>query len=136
MVDKFVRVGVGVIIKKDNKVLIGTRKNAHGEGTYSLPGGHLEFNEKVEDCAIRETMEEVGITIKNIEMASFTNDMFVKEDKHYITLFVTCDYDEGEVRVMEPDKCEGWQWVEWDKTPEPLFIPLQHLIEQKYNPFM
>lgn len=135
MENKFVRVGVGVIIKKDNKVLIGTRKNAHGEGSHHFPGGHLEFNEAVEDCAKREVMEEVGITIKNLKMAAFTNDMFKKEDKHYVTLFVLCDYDEGEVRPMEPDKCEKWEWVEWDSLPQPLFIPIQHLVDQGYNPF-
>jgi 8-oxo-dGTP diphosphatase len=39
------KVGVGVIIKKDGKVLMGKRKNAHGDGTWSFTGGHLEFGE-------------------------------------------------------------------------------------------
>ena len=42
---KFPRVGIGVIIRKDNKILLGKRKNAHGEGSWCFPGGHLEFNE-------------------------------------------------------------------------------------------
>ncbi|PIN92058.1 hypothetical protein CO154_01270 [Candidatus Pacearchaeota archaeon CG_4_9_14_3_um_filter_31_7] len=51
------KVGVGVIVIKDNKVLLGKRKNAHGEGSLCFPGGHLEFNEKVEDAAEREVFE-------------------------------------------------------------------------------
>ncbi|MBU0929712.1 MAG: NUDIX domain-containing protein, partial [Nanoarchaeota archaeon] len=62
--DKIVRVGVGVYIIKDNKILFGKRKGFHGSGTWCPPGGHLEFNESIEECAIREVMEETGIKIK------------------------------------------------------------------------
>ena len=58
MESKCPKVGVGVAVVKDGKVLLGKRKNAHGEGTWSFPGGHLEYKESWEDCAIRETLEE------------------------------------------------------------------------------
>ena len=128
------KVGVGVIIIKDNKVLLGKRINAHGEGTWSCPGGHLEFNESWEDCATRETMEETGITIKNICFGTATNDIFQAEEKHYITIFMLSDYDKGDVKVMEPDKCIKWGWFEWDQLPRPLFIPLRNLQKRNYNP--
>ena len=64
--DERPKVGVGVIIIKDGKVLLGKRKNAHGEGSWSFPGGHLEFNEELFDCAKREVLEETGIKIKNL----------------------------------------------------------------------
>jgi len=128
------KVGVGVIIIKNDKVLLGKRKNAHGEGTWCFPGGHLEFNEEIKDCAIREVKEETGIEIKNIRMGIFTNDIFKKEEKHYVTLFVISDYSFGEVKIMEPEKCEKWGWFEWDKLPQPLFIPIQNLQKMDYNP--
>jgi hypothetical protein len=56
------KVGVGVIIIKDNKLLFHIRKGAHGENTYGLPGGHLEFKESWEECAQREVEEETGVT--------------------------------------------------------------------------
>jgi len=43
--DKVPRVGLGVLIIKDGKVLLGRRKGAHGEGTWAPPGGHLECGE-------------------------------------------------------------------------------------------
>ncbi|MFH0701650.1 MAG: NUDIX hydrolase [Candidatus Woesearchaeota archaeon] len=129
------KVGVGVIVIQNDKVLLGKRKNAHGEGSWSFPGGHLEFNEEVEECAIREVEEETGISIKNIRKATFTNDIFEKEGKHYVTLFVVSDFAFGEVKVMEPEKCERWEWFEWDKLPQPLFIPIQNLLKQKFSPF-
>ncbi|HDP73877.1 MAG TPA: NUDIX domain-containing protein [Candidatus Woesearchaeota archaeon] len=128
------RTGVGVIVVKDRKVLLGKRKNAHGEGCWSFPGGHLELYEDVEECAAREVMEETGISIKNSRKAAFTNDIFEKEQKHYVTLFIVSDFASGEVFVKEPDKCEKWEWFHWDDLPEPLFIPIRNLLKQGYNP--
>lgn len=129
------RIGVGVIVIKDNKVLLGKRMNAHGEGTWSFPGGHLEYNESVEDCAKREVFEETGIKIKNVRLGNYTNDIFEKESKHYVTLYVISEHDSGDVKVMEPEKCEKWEWVEWSKLNKPLFLPIVNLLKQGYNPF-
>ena len=40
-----------------------------------------------------------------------------EEGKHYVTMFVVCErVDEGEeARVMEVDKCEGWEWSTWEE---------------------
>ena len=134
MQNKIVRVGVGVIILKDNKILMGKRKNAHGDGTWSFPGGHLEFNEEIENCAIREVKEEAGINIKNIRLGTFTNDIFAKEERHYITLFILAEHDSGDVKIMEPEKCEKWEWFEWENLPRPLFIPIENLLKTDFKP--
>ena len=47
-------VGLGVLVLRDDKVLIGQRLNSLGAGEYALPGGHLEFGEELEECAARE----------------------------------------------------------------------------------
>ena len=129
------KTGVGVIIKKDNKVLLGKRKGVHGKDTWSFPGGHQEFTEEIEDTATRETLEEAGIKIKNIKLGPYTNDVFKSEAKHYITLFVIAEYDSGKERVMEPDRFETWEWFEWNKMPRPLFLPIVNLLNQGFNPF-
>jgi 8-oxo-dGTP diphosphatase len=129
------KVGVGVIVKNNGKVLMGTRLGSHGDGSWCFPGGHLEFNESIEDCARRETMEEVGIKIKNIKKVYFTNDIFLKEKVHFVTLFIVSDYDSGEVKVMEPEKCDKWDWFDWDNLPKPLFIPIENLLKENFNPF-
>jgi 8-oxo-dGTP diphosphatase len=126
-------VGIGVIVVKDNKVLLGKRKAAHGEGTWSFPGGHLEFGETPEECAQRETMEETGISIKNIKKAVFTNDIFKETGKHYVTLFLTAESAE-EPQLREPDKFEKWQWFFWNKLPKPLFLCVQNLLKEGFDP--
>jgi len=123
------KVGISVIIKKEGKVLLGKRKNAHGEGTWSFPGGHLEYEEAWEECAKRETLEEVKIDINNIRFFAATNDIFKKEHKHYITIFMISDYDSGEVKNMEVDKCERWEWFKWSELPTSLFLPIKNLLK-------
>jgi len=71
--DKITKVGMGVMILKDGKVLMQKRKNHHGDGEYAFPGGHLEFGEGFVDCVKRETMEEAGIKIKNIKFLYLAN---------------------------------------------------------------
>jgi len=134
--DKHPRAGVGAILVRDGKVLLGRRKNAHGEGSWAFPGGHLEFGESIEECAARETYEESGITIPatNFMLATFTNDIFTENDKHYITLFAIAKCDIGEARIMEPDKCTEWGWFGWNELPQPLFLTLQNLLKQNFNP--
>lgn len=126
------KVGVGVIIIRDSKVLLGKRKHAHGEGTWSFAGGHLEFGESILECAQREALEETGLKIMDVRTGPYTNDIFKDEGKHYITLFVTCTAV-GEPRVMEPEKCEKWQWFDWDELPENLFVPVENLVKSGFK---
>lgn len=128
-------VGVGVIIVNHGKVLMGKRKGSHGRNSWSFPGGHLELEEPVEDCARREVLEETGVEIKNLRPGPYTNDIFESEHRHYATLYVVADYDSGEVRVMEPDKCERWDWFAWNELPQPLFLPVQNLLQRGFHPF-
>jgi 8-oxo-dGTP diphosphatase len=128
------KVGIGVIVRRNNKILFGKRIGAHGTGTWSLPGGHLEFNETFEQCARRETYEEAGIKVKNIRFLTVTNDISKKEKVHYITVFMTAEYSSGKVRVMEPEKTERWTWCNKRSIPRPLFLPIKNLLKQKCNP--
>lgn len=128
-------VGIGVCILKDEKFLWGKRKNSHGAGSWSFPGGHLEYNETWQECAKRETLEETGIEIKNVRFAVVTNDIFPNEEKHYVTIFMIADYSAGEVKVMEPEKCAEWKWFDWNNPPQPLFISGQNFIKSGFDPF-
>lgn len=129
------RIGVWVLIRKDWKILFGKRKNSHWNWFWAFPWWHLEFNEEIEDCAIREVMEEVWIKIKNLNIIWVTNDIFYQENKHYITIFVTCDYDSWDLKLMEPEKCEKWEWFDKDNIPSPLFLPIQNLMKKSFSPF-
>ncbi len=114
------KVGVGVMILKDGKVLLGKRKGSHGEGEYAFPGGHLEYMESFEDCALRETKEECGIQIQNIRF-QFLANVTTYVPKHYVHIGLVADWKSGEPKVLEEEKCDSWNWYELDELPEPMF---------------
>lgn len=130
---KTVRVGVAAIIRREGRLLMGKRKGAHGASSWAFPGGHLEWHETVAQCAARELQEETGLVIypTSFKQLTFTNDIFSVDDKHYITLYMEAAWNDGEARIMEPAKCEEWGW--FSSPPEPLFLPVQNLLETGFN---
>lgn len=116
-------VGVGVMIKnKDNQVLLGLRKSPHGEGTWSFPGGHLEFGETMTEATIRETKEETGLDVSELELVSLADEMgSLDKGKHYINVGFLAHAISGEPKVTEPEKWERWEWFDLNNLPEPIF---------------
>ncbi|MDO8663505.1 MAG: NUDIX domain-containing protein [Candidatus Wildermuthbacteria bacterium] len=116
----YTKIGVGVMIFKEGKVLLGKRKGSYAYGEYASPGGHLEYLESFEDCARRETLEEAGIEIENIRF-QFLANVNKYHPKHYVHVNLIADWKSGEPKTMEPDKCEGWAWYDLNNLPKPLF---------------
>ena len=108
-------------------VLLGKRKGAHGEGQYSLPGGRLEPDESPIRGAIRELKEETGLDfVRDLESLSVDTSVpfnnVITGGQPWTTLYFTGEIKRSAVpRVMEPDKCEGWDFVSTDGLPAPLF---------------
>jgi len=130
----FPRVGVAAMIIKDGRILLIRRKGSHGEGSWATPGGHLEFGETPEVCAIRETREEVGIEITNVRFIAVTNDIFEESGKHYITLWMQADLLSGEPKIAAEDEVAEFGWFNWDCLPSPRFIPFENLLNQNCYP--
>jgi 8-oxo-dGTP diphosphatase len=135
MGEKRPKVGIGVLINKNGKILLGKRINAHGEGTWSPPGGHLEFGETPLDCAKREVAEECGVIASNWRKGPYTNDIFEIESAHYVTLFVLANWESKEPSILEPDKCTQWKWFDIKDLPKNLFLPIKNLLNSGYSLF-
>lgn len=79
------------MLLRNSKVLLGLRHNdaakassaLHGEGTWTMPGGKLEFGESFEAGAVREVAEETGITLaeENLKVISLANNIVT--DAHF-----------------------------------------------------
>lgn len=121
------KVGLGVIIVRNGKVLLGKRKNSYDGSTWSFPGGHLGFGESFEQAAKREVLEETGLEIDELELVSISND--IAYGRHYVTLGLMPLIIKGEVELKEPDKFECWEWFSFDKLPNPLFVATKNLID-------
>lgn len=122
------RVGIGIMIFKDGKILLGKRRNSHGAGEYSFPGGHLEYMESYKDCALREIAEECGIEVQNIHFQYLAN---IKQyaPRHYVHIGLLAEWKSGEPQVLEPEKLEHWGWYDLDNLPQPLFATIKKSIQ-------
>ncbi len=122
------KVGVGVMIFKEGKILFKKRKASHGAGEWCFPGGHLDYMESFEDCARRETREEAGIEIKNIRLNYLAN-LKTYTPKHYVDIGLIAEWESGEPQVLEPEKNETWEWFDINDLPEPLFEPCKFAVQ-------
>ncbi len=119
----FPKVGLGIIIRnEDGKILVGKRKGSHAQ-KYSIPGGHLEVGETFEVCATREIKEETNLDIRDPKVIAVTNNLetYRAEGKHYIAVILLVTKFSGDLKNTEPDRCEGWSWIDPKKLPEPHF---------------
>lgn len=127
--------GIGVMILKDGKVLLGKRHEdpekassaLRGAGTWTMPGGKLHFGETFEEGAKRETKEETGIKLNKVDVICMNND--VVEDAHFVTIGLFSDDFKGEPKVMEPDTITEWKWFSLDDLPKPLYFPSAKVLE-------
>jgi 8-oxo-dGTP diphosphatase len=129
-----VGVGIGVLVVHEGLVLLGKRRGSHGAGTWSAPGGRLEFGEQIEGCAARELKEETGLSASAFELGPYSNDIFVEASEQYVTIFVVARGIKGSPANLEPHKCEGWAWFKWGEWPAPLFQPLESLLRIGWRP--
>ncbi len=123
------KVGLGLLIVKDGRVLLGRRKGSHGAGEYAPPGGHVEHMESFEQTALRELAEEAGpdFKIKNLRFLCLDN-VTTYAPKHYVNIGMAAEWDGGEPVVAEPHKLENWNWYDMDALPEPTFATLGNYI--------
>ena len=133
---KVSRAGVGVMILNKNKqVLLGKRhvdpekadSELEGEGTWTMPGGKLDFGESFEECAKREVFEETEITIDTPEVICVNNDK--TENAHFVTVGLLVKDCSQEPKVMEPDEITEWKWFDLNDLPSPMYFPSAEMIE-------
>lgn len=132
---KKVGAGFGVMLMKEGRVLLGKRHSdsnkadseLHGEGTWTMPGGKLEFGESFEDGAKREVYEETGLQLNNVKVICVNNDK--NEYAHFVTIGLFSDKFDGDPKVMEPDEIVEWKWFSIDNLPTPLYFPSAKVIE-------
>ena len=58
------KLAVAAVVVRDDTVLLGLRAgHTRNPGTWSFPAGFVERGERVEDAAVREAREEIGLEV-------------------------------------------------------------------------
>ncbi len=136
MTEKRPMVGVAVMVVDDyddgGRLLMLKRKGSHGAGTWSVPGGWMEYGESFEETARRELFEETGLKPNEgtgrFSFVTAISTVFKEEEVHSITVWMIAGCIGGEPSIVEPEKCSELGWFKFDQMPSPLFLPMTNFI--------
>lgn len=114
------RVGCGVAVLRDGKLLLVRRVRAPEAGCWSLPGGKVDLWEGTEAAARREVAEELGIGLGALDLLCVV-DLVAREDGgHWVSPVYLAAAFEGEPARLEPEKHSDLGWFALDALPSPL----------------
>lgn len=94
-------VGVGGLVFRKDRVLMIRRGKPPGEGTWSIPGGHVILGETVFEATRREVYEETGVTIRPLAIVDVVdlierNDATAQVSMHYTLIEVLGEWISGQ----------------------------------------
>jgi 8-oxo-dGTP diphosphatase len=123
------RVGVGVLlVDESGRVLLTLRDRPPEAGHWSIAGGKLDFLETLEQCAIRETLEEVGINIVIDSLLCVTDHCLPAEAQHWVSPAYLARILSSETKNCEPHKTPEVRWFPPDNLPPNLTMTAKKAI--------
>jgi len=105
----------GLIFNSEDKLFL--MKSHKWNNLYSVPGGHIELGERIEETLIREIKEETGLDIYNIEFIYFQEFIYDEAfwmKRHFIFFDYSCRTDSTEVTLN--DEAQEYTWVSLDEA--------------------
>jgi 8-oxo-dGTP diphosphatase len=140
------RVCVAVVVERDGRVLLLRRGPGRTwPGTWSLPGGRLEWGETLADCCARELREETGLEVEGVDGTDgFTFDGITEVigdisdgSAHLVGLVYWAVGTVGEPENREPDKHDAMGWFPWSKLvagePTPLMPGVVQYVRRRFG---
>ena len=123
------RVGVGVLLTDNHgRVLLTLRKLPPEAGCWSIVGGKVDFLETMEQCAIREAREEVGVEISLRSLLCVTDHCLPGENQHWVSPAYLGQILSGEATNCEPRKTHEVRWFALDELPPNLTMTARNAI--------
>ena len=111
-------VGIGAVIIHEGKIALIKRGNEPGKGKWTIPGGHVELGETLEQAVIRETKEETGLDVENPRLIDVVSNVDLDENGkvkyHYIIIDYFVHVKNG-VAQASSDAAE-LRWVPFDEV--------------------
>lgn len=116
------RLGCGAVIQRaDGAVLLVKRGRQPEQGHWGLPGGKVDFMEKVEDAVVREVLEETGLQVSIERLLCVVDHFEPALGQHWVAPVYLARALEGEQAMrLEPDAILALQWFKAHGLPAPL----------------
>lgn len=105
------RVVVGVIVWRKGGDIFLCRSHKWGD-KWVVPGGHIEFGERMEDAVVREIKEETGMEVNNVQFVHIDEGIFPPEfhqKRHFIYLHFAAFTDNDAVELN--DEAQEYAWT-------------------------
>lgn len=121
-----------LVLFQGSKILLLRRyQTGYHDGEYSFIAGHVEGDESFREAIRREAQEEAGITvaIENLELIHAIHRSRIGNDGERIDLFFTAKQWQGEIKNMEPEKCDDLSWFDLNKLPDNIIPYIKQVIE-------
>lgn len=113
-------VGVGVVVWRDNQLLLVRRGRPPAMGSWSLPGGAQEVGETIYQTAMREVAEETGLAVTPTGVITAVDAISSDEgggvEYHYTIIEVSAESPGGD--VVCGDDAEDFRWVRPEDLPD------------------
>jgi ADP-ribose pyrophosphatase len=129
-----------IILKLENEkkqVLLSKRANTgYMDGMWDFAGsGHVDEGETAIQAVIRESKEEMGITIasNNVKFAHLTHRLGRNGKRTYYDIYFIIENFEGEPSIAEPEKCSNLKWFNIDCLPPDIITIRKNALELCLN---
>ena len=106
------------ILLMDNKILLVMRKHEPFKGMHALPGGFVEYGERLEDCVVREVKEETGLKVKVERLFGVFSDPGRDPRGHIVSAVFILSLDGGQ--LSDSDETIA-TWVPLNNLPKLAF---------------
>lgn len=100
---------------KISEICLSMKKRGFGEGKWNGAGGKVELNESIEEGAIRETKEEIGVEVLKLDKVARIKFDFINNPDWNLTAHAFFS-DEWEGAVLESDEMKP-VWFKVDDIP-------------------
>ena len=126
-----IRVGVGgVIVNQADEVLLLLRGRTPEAGHWSVPGGSVQFGEKVEEALKREIREELGVEVAVAELLAVVDHILIAHDTHFVSPQFLVEIVAGKPRNLEPTSHLEMKWFPVRELPARMTVPSRVAMEK------
>lgn len=123
------RSGCGVAIVRDGRILLLERLREPEAGSWGIPGGKVDWMERLEDAVRREALEETGLELGSIELLCVVDHFEEALHQHWISPVYLAEDTVGEPTLREPEKHGGLRWFPLDGLPERVTVSTVAAVE-------